>query len=108
MAASSGERFRSHDIGAFDPQFGGLDQEDAQFGGPGEGAFVVEHLVVEGHGQHVKAQAAGMIQQLQGGVIDLVERVFGGMEVQVGFHPGYRRCLHGIFQHRVSVHHVGG
>ena len=73
-----------------DAQFGGGNQKNAEFAGAGEGSFVVEHLVVERDRQNVVPERGGAFEEFERGVIDLVQRVLGRVEVQVGFDPRQR------------------
>ena len=43
------------DVRAFDPQLGRRDQEDAQFPGAGERAFVMEDFAMQRDGQSIEA-----------------------------------------------------
>ena len=51
---------------------------------------IVENLVMKRDGQHLKPGSMGAGEQFSGGVIDLVERVFGRVQMQIGFDPSER------------------
>ena len=78
---------KEDNIGPFDAEFGRRDEQDAAFASVRERPRLVKHLVVERHREDAEALLRRMVDEFNGRVVDLVEGVFGGVEVQVGLDP---------------------
>ena len=83
----AGWTFEHDHVRSFEPQFGGLDEQNSHRGGVGKNFRPIENLVVQSNRESAEAELARAFQQLMRGVIETIFRIVERVDVKIDFDP---------------------
>src|SRR5205085_12664845 len=75
------------DVGAFQPHFRRLKEENSHGRGVRKNLRPIEHLVVQGNGKRAKSEIARALEQLMRGVVEMILGVIQGVDVEIDLDP---------------------
>ena len=76
-----------HHIRALQPHLRRLDEQNSHRGGIGEHFRPIENLVVQGDRERAETELARALEELVGGVIEMILRVVEGVDMQIDLDP---------------------